>query len=100
MISQAVVYKAYPAGLSLTVLICFFASLQSSLLALFFARDPALWKLEWNVQLLTIIYCVSLLLISHVIIYASPDPLLTFFISLIGSSDLRTSLLLANLVHQ
>ena len=55
---QAVVYKLYPALLSLNVLICFFASLQSSFLALFFARNPALWKLEWNVQLLTIIYCV------------------------------------------
>ncbi|KAL6349041.1 hypothetical protein AAG906_033697 [Vitis piasezkii] len=52
-----VVYKVYPARLSLNVLICFFASLQSSFLALIFARNPVLWKLEWNVQLLTIIYC-------------------------------------------
>ena len=65
LFSQAVVYKVYPARLSLNVLICFFASLQSSFLALIFARNPVLWKLEWNVQLLTIIYCVSLLLISQ-----------------------------------
>ncbi|XP_059598841.1 WAT1-related protein At5g64700 isoform X1 [Vitis vinifera] len=57
LFSQAVVYKVYPARLSLNGLICFFASLQSSFLALIFARNPVLWKLEWNVQLLTIIYC-------------------------------------------
>ncbi|XP_040986183.1 WAT1-related protein At5g64700-like isoform X2 [Juglans microcarpa x Juglans regia] len=56
LILQAVVSKVYPARLSLNVLICFFASLQSSFLALFFARNPTLWKLEWNMQLLTIIY--------------------------------------------
>ncbi|KAB1215588.1 hypothetical protein CJ030_MR4G007965 [Morella rubra] len=56
LILQAVVSKVYPARLSLNVLICFFASLQSLFLALFFARNPILWKLEWNVQLLTIIY--------------------------------------------
>ncbi|XP_056174185.1 protein WALLS ARE THIN 1-like [Syzygium oleosum] len=58
LILQAVVYKAYPAPLSLTTLICVFASLQSSVLSLFFARDRSLWKLEWNVQLWTIIYAV------------------------------------------
>ncbi|XWS61474.1 hypothetical protein CRYUN_Cryun07bG0128700 [Craigia yunnanensis] len=57
LILQATVSKVYPAQLSLNVLICFIASLQSSVLALFFARNPLLWKLEWNVQLLTIIYC-------------------------------------------
>ncbi|XVF51154.1 hypothetical protein PTKIN_Ptkin04bG0161700 [Pterospermum kingtungense] len=57
LILQATVTKVYPAQLSLNVLICFIASLQSSVLALFFARNPILWKLEWNVQLLTIIYC-------------------------------------------
>jgi hypothetical protein len=56
---QAVVSKVYQAPLSLNTLICFFASLQSSFLALFFARNPTLWKLKWNVQLLTIIYPVS-----------------------------------------
>ncbi|KAF9673067.1 hypothetical protein SADUNF_Sadunf11G0110300 [Salix dunnii] len=49
-------YKVYPARLSLNTLICFFASIQSSFLELCFARTPAIWKLDWNVQLLTIIY--------------------------------------------
>ncbi|XP_011015924.1 PREDICTED: WAT1-related protein At1g43650-like isoform X3 [Populus euphratica] len=56
LVLQAVVHKVYPARLSLNTLICFFASIQSSFLALFFARTPAIWKLDWNVQLLTIIY--------------------------------------------
>ncbi|KAF3434189.1 hypothetical protein FNV43_RR25292 [Rhamnella rubrinervis] len=56
LILQAVVSKLYPAPLSLTTMICFFASLQSSLLALFFDRKPTSWRLEWNVQLLTIVY--------------------------------------------
>ncbi|WCJ28507.1 nodulin MtN21 /EamA-like transporter family protein [Euphorbia peplus] len=57
LILQGMVYEVYPARLSLTTLICFFASLQSSFLSIFFVRNPALWKLEWNIQLLCIIYC-------------------------------------------
>ncbi|CAL1373747.1 unnamed protein product [Linum trigynum] len=59
LILQGIVCKVYPARLSLNAWICFFASIQSSMLALLFARDPALWKLklEWNVELATIMYC-------------------------------------------
>ncbi|XP_061983649.1 WAT1-related protein At4g08290-like isoform X2 [Populus nigra] len=58
LILQAVAYKVYPASLSLNTLIFASsnASIQSSFLALFFARNPAIWKLDWNVQLLTTIY--------------------------------------------
>lgn len=59
LIVQAAVYKIYPARLSLTVLICFFASLQSSAAALLWGRDPQIWKIGWDVQLLAILYCVS-----------------------------------------
>jgi hypothetical protein len=104
---QAVVSKVYPARLSLNTLICFFASLQSSFLALFFARNPTLWKLEWNMQLLTIIYSVSAyftnvsllwdmiyLNLKHCqFIYSC----LTF---VIGSGAISFSLLPANMVHQ
>ncbi|ONI04208.1 hypothetical protein PRUPE_6G309000, partial [Prunus persica] len=57
LILQAVVSKVYTARLSLTKMICFFASLQSSFLALFFTRNPISWRLEWNLQLSTIAYC-------------------------------------------
>ncbi|XP_048422718.1 WAT1-related protein At5g64700-like [Pyrus x bretschneideri] len=56
LILQAVVSIVYPAPLSLTTIMCFFASLQSSFLALFFARNPSSWRLEWNLQLFTIVY--------------------------------------------
>ncbi|KAJ4971702.1 hypothetical protein NE237_004801 [Protea cynaroides] len=56
LILQSLVFSVYPAPLSLNTLICFFASLQTSVLALIFERDPASWRLEWNVQLLTIFY--------------------------------------------
>ncbi|KAJ4971998.1 hypothetical protein NE237_005097 [Protea cynaroides] len=52
----SLVFSVYPAPLSLNTLICFFASLQTSILALIFERDPASWRLERNVQLLTIFY--------------------------------------------
>ncbi|KAK9199834.1 hypothetical protein WN944_015027 [Citrus x changshan-huyou] len=57
LILQAKVFKEYPAPLSMNTLICFFASLQTSFLALFFGRDPTIWKLDWNVQFLTVMYC-------------------------------------------
>ncbi|CAL9003195.1 unnamed protein product [Prunus brigantina] len=57
LILQAVVSKVYTARLSLTTMICFFPSLQSSFLDLFFARNPISWRLEWNLQLSTIAYC-------------------------------------------
>ncbi|ONK76251.1 uncharacterized protein A4U43_C03F25610 [Asparagus officinalis] len=55
-ILQAKVYEVYPATLSMNALICFFASLQSATLALIFDRNASSWKLEWNIQLITIIY--------------------------------------------
>ncbi|ONK55834.1 uncharacterized protein A4U43_C10F1450 [Asparagus officinalis] len=56
LILQAMVYEVYPARLSTNTLICFFASLQSSALALIFDRNTSSWKLDWNIQLLTIVY--------------------------------------------
>ncbi|CAL2260863.1 unnamed protein product [Prunus armeniaca] len=53
---QAVVSKVYTARLSLTTMTCLFRRCNL-LLALFFARNPISWRLEWNLQLLTIVYC-------------------------------------------
>ncbi|CAL9137560.1 unnamed protein product [Musa acuminata var. zebrina] len=58
LILQAIILEVYPARLSLNTMICFFASLQSSAVALVFERNAASWRLDWNLQLLTIIYCV------------------------------------------
>nr|XP_010919069.1 WAT1-related protein At5g64700 [Elaeis guineensis] len=57
LVLQAIVCEVYPARLSMNTLICFFASLQSFALALIFERNLSSWLLHWNIQLLTIIYC-------------------------------------------
>ncbi|XXG66993.1 hypothetical protein AAC387_Pa06g0438 [Persea americana] len=57
LVLQAKVYEVYPARLTINTMICFFASLQCSLLALVFERNSSSWRLEWNIQLLAIIYC-------------------------------------------
>ncbi|KAL5719233.1 hypothetical protein ACHQM5_012039 [Ranunculus cassubicifolius] len=56
LVLQAIICKMYPAQLSLNTLICFTASVQSFVVALVFERNAASWKLEWNLQLLAIIY--------------------------------------------
>ncbi|GKB34077.1 WAT1-related protein isoform X1 [Tanacetum coccineum] len=56
LIFQGLVHKMYPAPFSMNIMISLFASLQSSILAIFFARDVNMWKLEWDVKLLAIIY--------------------------------------------
>lgn len=56
LIFQGVIHKIYPAPLSMNIMICLFASLQSSFLAPFIAKDVNLWKLEWDAKLLAIIY--------------------------------------------
>ncbi|MQL95486.1 hypothetical protein Taro_028156 [Colocasia esculenta] len=59
LILQALVCEVYPAKLSMNTLICIFASMQSSVLALIFERNPTSWRLEWNIQLLTIGTAIS-----------------------------------------
>ncbi|XP_042489396.1 WAT1-related protein At1g43650-like [Macadamia integrifolia] len=67
LILQSLLSKVYPAPLSLNTMICFIAALQSSIVALFLERKPTLWRLQWDVQLLTIIY--SGLVISGLVYY-------------------------------
>ncbi|KAI9174247.1 hypothetical protein LWI28_014562 [Acer negundo] len=57
LIQQAMILKVYPAPLSINTLICFFVLLQNIVLAMFFARDPSIWKVDWNINLLTNFYC-------------------------------------------
>ncbi|KAH7536889.1 hypothetical protein FEM48_Zijuj03G0033900 [Ziziphus jujuba var. spinosa] len=79
--SHAVVLKVYPARLSLNTMICFFASLQSSILALFFDRTPTSWKLQWDVNLLTTVYCG--VVISTLVQYL-PTCLMGAFVIIVG----------------
>lgn len=56
LIMQRVVYEVYPAKLSINALICVFAIVQSSALALIFDRKATSWELGWNVELVTVLY--------------------------------------------
>nr|GMD59013.1 WAT1-related protein At2g39510-like [Ipomoea batatas] len=59
-ILQAITLKSYPAGLSLTTLICTVGSLQASVVTLVAERkNPAVWALHWDTELLAYIYCAS-----------------------------------------
>nr|GMD54596.1 WAT1-related protein At2g39510-like [Ipomoea batatas] len=56
-ILQANTLKSYPAGLSLTCLICTMGALQASVVALVAERgNPAAWALHWDIKLLAYVY--------------------------------------------
>ncbi|KAL0329797.1 UNVERIFIED_CONTAM: WAT1-related protein [Sesamum radiatum] len=56
-ILQAVTLKTYPAGLSLTALICTFGALEGTVLTFIVERgNTAIWALGWNAKLLAYVY--------------------------------------------
>ncbi|KAK4435340.1 WAT1-related protein [Sesamum alatum] len=56
-ILQAVTLKTYPAGLSLTTLICTFGALEGTVLTFIVERgNTAIWALGWNAKLLAYVY--------------------------------------------
>ncbi|CAH9133388.1 unnamed protein product [Cuscuta epithymum] len=56
-ILQAITLKSYPAGLSLTTLICTFGALQNLVLALVVERDDhSIWSIRWDIILVAYIY--------------------------------------------
>ncbi|XP_031117308.1 WAT1-related protein At2g39510-like [Ipomoea triloba] len=57
IILQANMIKSYPAGLSLTTLICTMGSLQCSILTLIIEKgNLSVWSLHWDMTLLTYVY--------------------------------------------
>eukprot|EP01018_Ginkgo_biloba_P012890 Gb_22525 [translate_table: standard] len=56
LIQQANIMKEYPAQLSMTTLLCLLATVQSAVVAVIFERKPAAWALQWNFQLLNVVY--------------------------------------------
>ncbi|XP_019173415.1 PREDICTED: WAT1-related protein At2g39510-like [Ipomoea nil] len=57
IILQAITLKSYPAGLSLTTLICTVGALQGSVVALVAERkNLAAWALNWDTKLLAMVY--------------------------------------------
>ncbi|KAF3790431.1 WAT1-related protein [Nymphaea thermarum] len=65
LVIQAAIYREFPAPLSMTALVCSFSSLQALVVALAFERHSSAWRLSWNLQLITIIYCVSIQLLIY-----------------------------------
>ncbi|KAG8374938.1 hypothetical protein BUALT_Bualt10G0047600 [Buddleja alternifolia] len=56
-ILQAHTLKTYPAGLSLTTLICTFGSLQGTVLTFMIERgNTSIWAIGWNAKLLAYVY--------------------------------------------
>nr|GMD01995.1 WAT1-related protein At2g39510-like [Ipomoea batatas] len=54
---QAITLRSYPAGLSLTSLICLMGALQCGVLTLAVERsNTAVWALNWDIKLLAIVY--------------------------------------------
>ncbi|KAG6753579.1 hypothetical protein POTOM_041558 [Populus tomentosa] len=59
-ILQAKLLKVFPFKYHTTMITCILASIQSAAIGLCIDRSNAAWKIEWNLQLLTIIYSGSL----------------------------------------
>ncbi|XP_027088293.1 WAT1-related protein At1g43650 [Coffea arabica] len=57
LIMQGAVIKEYPAKLRLTALQIFFSSILSAAWAVGHERKAEAWKLGWNVNLLSVLYC-------------------------------------------
>lgn len=57
--AQGILMREYPSKLLFTTLECLFATLQSIFVAMAFERDTSKWKLQLDVGLLAILYCVS-----------------------------------------
>ncbi|KAL2467904.1 WAT1-related protein [Forsythia ovata] len=57
LVMQAPLMKQYSAKLRLTTLQCMFSCLQSLVWAMAMERDISSWKLEWDLNLLSVAYC-------------------------------------------
>lgn len=62
-ILQAVTSRAYPAQLSLTSLVCFMGTLQSTVVTLVMEHKASAWSIGWDMNLLAAAYAVNLFLL-------------------------------------
>ncbi|XP_027336877.1 WAT1-related protein At5g64700-like [Abrus precatorius] len=60
LIIQAQFLKSYPSKLMFTSVQCLSSSIQSFGVAIAFERDIQQWKLGWNIELLAVVYCGTL----------------------------------------
>ncbi|KAL4644070.1 hypothetical protein ACB092_02G136700 [Castanea dentata] len=57
LVLQAQVLKSYSSKLTFTNLQCLSSAIQSFVVAIALERDPRQWKLGWDLRLLTVVYC-------------------------------------------
>ncbi|GAA0159014.1 hypothetical protein LIER_15899 [Lithospermum erythrorhizon] len=57
LLTQGPISKQYPAKLRTTALQCFFSSIQSAIWTVSYERNNASWRLGWNVNLVSVLYC-------------------------------------------
>ncbi|KAI8015467.1 WAT1-related protein [Camellia lanceoleosa] len=60
-VAQGPIVKKYPAKLRLTALHCFFSCIQSAIWAIAMERNISPWKLSWDLNLLSVAFCVSVI---------------------------------------
>lgn len=65
-ILQAITLRTYSAQLSLTSLVCFMGTLQSIAVTFVMERNPSVWSIGWDMNLLAAAYAVSLLILSMI----------------------------------
>ncbi|CAN4116482.1 unnamed protein product [Withania somnifera] len=59
LIFQVRIVKEYPAKLRLATLYCLFSWTQSSIWAMVMERNISAWKLNWDINLISVVYCVE-----------------------------------------
>ncbi|XP_057469691.1 WAT1-related protein At1g43650-like [Actinidia eriantha] len=57
LIMQDLLVKQYPAKFRLIALQCFFSCIQSAIWAVAVDRSISSWKLQWDLNLLSVVYC-------------------------------------------
>ncbi|XP_015891035.3 WAT1-related protein At1g25270 isoform X2 [Ziziphus jujuba] len=106
---QAKVCKAYP-PYSATALMCTFASIQATVFVLCAERDWSRWKLNWNIQLITILYagilqsgfCFAAIAwcseVKGAFFVSAFYPLMLVFVAIVGTLFLDEHLYLGSLI--
>ncbi|XP_042391801.1 WAT1-related protein At5g07050-like [Zingiber officinale] len=105
LILQAVVSRIYPARLSMNTLMCFFALVQSSAIALIFERNASSWRMDWNIKLLAICYngivisCLTYYLQTYCVSQKGPVFVATFSPVLLVIVGIASAFIFAERLH-
>ncbi|KAF9673068.1 hypothetical protein SADUNF_Sadunf11G0110400 [Salix dunnii] len=57
LVVQSKLLELYPARLRLSTLQCLISSVQSTIIAVAFEREPNSWKIRWDIKLASLAYC-------------------------------------------